>query len=118
MSDFYEEDFFTKATINIIKSGGFSIDIKTLQIKLGVLYETKSKTIVIITISKDGLIVCKEFNSNFKEIKRSSFESENDFFIFIDSLSLKESPLNNRIIENLNRYVSFIKENKNKIIVN
>lgn len=119
MSDFiYEENFFIKATINLIKSGGFLIDTRVHQIKLGVLYETKDKTILIVNISKDGLMICKEFDSNFKEIKRNSFESENDFLIFIDSLSLKESPLNSKLIENLNRYISFIKESKNKIVVN
>lgn len=92
------------------------MDTRLRSIKIGVLYETINKTIVVINVNQDGLIVCKQFNSDFEEIQRNTFESENDFIIFIDSLNLKESILNKRLVEILNRFSSFIKENKHQII--
>lgn len=110
------ETFLLQTTINLIKSGGFFIDTMLHSIKIGVLYETINKTIVVINVNQDGLIVCKQFNSDFEEIQRNTFESENDFIVFIDSLNLKESILNKRLVEILNRFSSFVKENKYQVI--
>lgn len=112
--------FLKRCLLLLIQSGLYVIDTKKYSIKLGLVYETEGKYIIVHYDYKEESIVAVRvvtYDKYFKELSNDTYFSEDGVCNYVDELpSLSESSLNKELLPMLNDMVSFVKPEQRKII--